>query len=296
MDAIADISAVCLAMDALKIDRITASAVVTGFGTVRCAHGLLPVPAPATAELLTSLPTSAGDIEGELCTPTGAALVRHFADSFGTRPDMVLRGTGRGLGTRNFSRPNILQVFLGDGEVSLQTGTSVRESAAARPDTAAPSLTDTVVELACNLDDMTGEEIGFAAETLLEKGALDVWMQSIQMKKFRPGTLLSVLCRPEEEDRFVRLLFKYTTTLGVRRTLHERYILTREESDVTVQTEKADTRRGTAREETAADGAITMRKKTSRGYGVIRSKYEYDDLAEIAWATGQTLREVRDSL
>lgn len=280
MDAIADISAVCLAMAELNVNRVTASPVVTGFGTVRCAHGLLPVPAPATAALLTGLPTSAGDVEGELCTPTGAALVRHFADSFGVRPNMVLSGVGRGLGTKDFSRPNILQAFLGEA--------------------ADPSLTDVITELSCNLDDMTGEEIGFAAELLLDNGALDVFTQPIQMKKFRPGILLTVLCRTEDEDTFVKLLFKYTSTLGVRKTLHERYILARKESTDTIYIDPANKESDDARIDQVStegtDSTFEVRKKTSRGYGVTRSKYEYEDLANIARKTGKTLREVREEL
>ena len=175
MDALADITAVCMLIRALKPDRILASPVHVGSGTVRCAHGILPVPAPATALLLRDVPIYGGAVQGELCTPTGAALLRHFADSFGPMPALRPTAIGYGMGKKDFPQANCVRAIL--GEAGEETG-------------------DGVLELRCNLDDQTPEEIGFALERLQEAGALDVWTQPIGMKKARPGTLLCVLCRP----------------------------------------------------------------------------------------------------
>ena len=171
MDAVADITAVCLLMREIRPDQVIVSPVSVGSGTVRCAHGILPVPAPATALLLEGMPIHAGNVQGELCTPTGAALLKYFADDFGSLPVMRVQKTGYGMGKKDFPQANCLRVML--GETSEQT--------------------DAIAELKCNIDDMTGEEIGFAMEQLLSGGALDVFTTPIGMKKNRPGVLLSVL-------------------------------------------------------------------------------------------------------
>ena len=273
MDAVADIAAVCYAIYLLAPDRVIASPVATGFGHVRCAHGILPVPAPATALLLKGIPSYAGSEEGELCTPTGAALIRTFADAFGTMPVMSADAVGYGMGKKEFSKLNCVRACLGTADAQekkaapaggpsadLHAGASVNAAGSAD---SADGLTDTVTELACNLDDMTGEEIGFACEELLRGGALDVWTSPIQMKKGRPGILLSVLCRDERKEDMIRLIFRHTTTLGVRETLHRRYILNRSACETDTEFGK-------------------IRKKVSRGYGVTREKAEYDDLAAAA--------------
>lgn len=161
-------------------------------GTVRCAHGVLPVPAPATAYLLRDVPIYGGAIQGELCTPTGAALLRHFVTRFGDMPVMTLEAVGYGMGQKDFPRANCLRAML--GETAAESGD--------------------VVELACNLDDMTGEGIAFAMERLLAAGALDVYTLPIGMKKSRPGVMLCVLCREEQREDMVRLLLRHTTHPG----------------------------------------------------------------------------------
>ena len=260
MDAIADITCVAVLLDILGADRIVSSPVTTGYGFVRCAHGVLPVPAPATALLLKGVPTQAGQIEGELCTPTGAALIAHYADTYGNAPAMKIERIGYGFGKKEFTRLNCLRAFLG----------------AAEPESSSLSAsTDRVLELSCNIDDMTGEELGFAAEELLAAGALDVWMTAVQMKKMRPGTVLALLCREEERDRFVRLLFRLSSTIGVRETLHRRYVLDRTAS-------AADTPLG------------SVNYKRSTGYGVSRAKAEYEDLKAIARREGLSLREAAE--
>lgn len=251
LDAVADITAVCLLMHELDPDGVVASPVHVGSGSVRCAHGILPVPAPATAYLLRGIPTYGGSVPGELCTPTGAALLKHFVTEFGGQPVMRAQAIGYGMGKKDFDRANCVRAMLGDTEEG----------------------TDTVAELCCNVDDMTGEAIGFALERLLEAGALDVFTTSIGMKKSRPGTLITVLCRDADRKTMVQELFRHTTTLGIRVRQCSRYVLDRR--TVTLNTPYGP-----------------IRKKVSSGYGVRREKYEYDDLAAAAKAEGVSLAQV----
>ena len=205
MDAVADVIGVCLLIETLSPDRIIVSPVHTGSGFVRCAHGILPVPAPATAMILQGVPSYGGAVKGELCTPTGAALLKHFASCFGNRPVMTVEAVGYGMGRKDFEQANCLRAFLGETE----------------------GKTDAVVKLECSIDDMTGESIGFAMEQLFAAGALDVYTQPIGMKKSRPGFLLSVLCRPADADFMAGQIMKHTTTLGIRRQDLSRYVLDR---------------------------------------------------------------------
>ncbi len=259
MDALADITAVCLLLHELNPDQVLATPVCTGSGTVRCAHGILPVPAPATAYLLRGIPAFAGKIETELCTPTGAALLKHFVDRFEPMPVLETEAIGYGMGTKQFEQANCVRALLGNS-----------------PEEQAESQ-DRVIQLACNLDDMSAEDIGFAMDVLLEAGALDVWTVSIGMKKNRPGTMLNVLAREADADALVKLLFLHTTTLGIRRLPLERYTLER-------KTREMDTPWG------------TVRVKEAEGYGVKREKYEFDDLARSARKSGKSLAILRDEL
>ena len=252
MDAIADITAVCYLVRAIAPDHITVSPIHVGSGHVHCAHGILPVPAPATAYILRGAPIYGGRIRGELCTPTGAALLRHFANEFGDMPVMTVSAIGYGMGNKDFEEANCVRVMLGE------TGRG----------------TDEIIELDCNIDDMTGEELGYAFEKLFSAGARDVFSTPITMKKNRPGILLSVLCAPSQKDSIIRGIFKYTTTIGIREKLLRRYVLDRSEDIV------------------SAEGVYVRRKEVS-GYGIIRSKYEYDDLRKIADAQGISLRDAR---
>lgn len=212
MDAVADIVGVCMLMEELAPDRVLASPVHVGCGRVRCAHGLLPVPAPATLYLLRNIPIYGGSIRGELCTPTGAALLRYFVSCFGDMPVLQVTGIGYGMGRKDFEAANCVRALLGeDGEKG-----------------------DQVAELSCNLDDMTPEALGFALERLLEAGALDVYTTAIGMKKNRPGTMLSCLCSREKSREMAALIFAHTTTLGIREKICSRYKLQRTEK--TVQT------------------------------------------------------------
>ena len=252
MDAIADITAVCMLMNELSSDEVVVSPIHVGSGQVRCAHGILPVPAPATAYILKDVPIYGGNINGELCTPTGAALLKHFATSFGDMPVMKTKAIGYGMGRKDFEAANCVRVMLGE----------------------TVDKTDDILELSCNVDDMTAEEISFAMERLFEAGALEVYTVPIGMKKSRPGTLICVMCRETDKEKIIELIFRYTTTIGVREAVTRRYILDR--SIETIETPYGE-----------------VRKKTSSGYGVKRVKYEYDDLARIARERNLSIEEVR---
>lgn len=280
MDAIFDVSAFCLLMHVLHPDHVIASPVRTGFGEVQCAHGIMPVPAPATAYLLEGIPTYGGDIRGEMCTPTGAALLKYFVKEFASQPVMRVEKVGYGMGTKDFPAANCVRAFLGEtGDVSADhtskddnRGRTVTASEYAND---APE--DQILELRANIDDMTGEDIGYAMEQLFRAGARDVFTTPIAMKKNRPGILLTVICLPSEKARMVQTIFRYTTTIGIRETICRRSILSRRE---------------TIRKTPYGD----VRIKTSSGYGVQRAKAEYDDLCAISEKTGKTLEDTRNAL
>lgn len=204
-DAVADITAVCLLMEKLAPERVVASPVHVGSGTVRCAHGVLPVPAPAAAYILRGIPSYGGTIMSELCTPTGAALVRHFVREFGPQPVMAVSAVGYGMGRKEFERANCVRAMLGS-----EAGGS-----------------ETIFELSCTVDDMTAEEIGFAFERLFEAGARDVFTTAVMMKKNRPGTLITVVCAGDMRDSVILALFRHTSTLGVRERECRRHVLER---------------------------------------------------------------------
>ncbi len=255
MDAVADIAAVCVLMDRLAPDQVIVSPVHVGSGQVKCAHGILPVPAPATAYILKDAPIYGGEIRGELCTPTGAALLKYFASRFGAMPVMRASVIGYGMGKKDFPAANCVRALLGEsGEMG-----------------------DMVAELACNVDDMTPESVGYAMEVFFKAGALEVYTTPAGMKKSRPGVVLHVMCREDKKDEMAALMFKHTTTIGIRENSSKRYTLKR--SVETVQTPFGE-----------------VRKKISTGYGVKKEKYEYEDLARIATQRGMAIREVLAAL
>lgn len=255
MDAVADIVGVCLLMEKLAPDRVVVSPVRTGYGFIRCAHGVLPVPAPAAANLLRGMPVYAGEIRGEMCTPTGAALLKHFATEFGPMPAMIVERIGVGMGKKDFGVANCLRAFL--GESGEGEGPNER-----------------IFELSCNLDDMTGEDIAYAAEKLLEAGALDVFTQPILMKKGRPATLLTCLCKEGERNRFAGLMLLHTSSFGVRAKLCERFALNREQGEKHTEFGEIGIKRGF-------------------GYGVDKQKPEYEDIKKAAEAANVPLETVR---
>ncbi len=241
LDAIADVTAVCLLMDKLSPAKVIASPIHVGSGQVRCAHGILPVPAPATAYLLQGCPIYGGKIKGELCTPTGAALLKYFVDTFGDLPVMNVSNIGYGMGKKDFEAANCVRMLLGE----------------------TASSKDEMYELNCNVDDMTAEEIGFALEAFFGAGAVEAFTIPINMKKSRPGTLIRVLCKEDLKETIIQRMFQHTSTAGIRESKVSRSVLDRKIVEV-------DTSYG------------MIRRKDYKGYGVMRSKYEYEDLARIA--------------
>lgn len=255
LDALADVLSVCTLMHELAPERILASEVNVGSGTVRCAHGVLPVPAPATELILRGVPIYSGQIKSELCTPTGAALLKFFVWKFGAMPTMQIENAGCGTGKKDFECANVVRAFIGE---TTDEG-------------------DRIIELACNLDDMTPEELSFAMEELFTLGALDVYFTSIGMKKSRPGVKLTCMCRERQRKQMLECIFKHTTTLGVREYVCKRYELGRSEKTVRTQ-----------------DGEV--RVKISSGYGVVREKAEYEDLAALARKSGKTIAQIRSEV
>lgn len=254
LDAVADIVICCFLIDNLKADKIVVSPINVGNGTVKCAHGILPVPAPATAEILKGIPYYKSGINSELCTPTGAAIIKAYDCEFSEMPLMTVEKVGYGIGRREFEQANCVRVFLGESE---------------------NNPVDEISELICNIDDMTAEETAFAVEMLFDAGAVDVYTQPAYMKKSRIGTVLTVLCRKEDKSDIIKLIFKYTSTIGIREHICNRYVLDR-------KTDEINTPFG------------TVCAKTSAGYGVTKTKYEYEDLRRLARENNMSLRQIRN--
>ena len=246
LDAVADVAGVCYALYLLAPERIVVSPIHVGSGTVRCAHGVMPVPAPATANLLSGVPVYGGTVQGELCTPTGAALLTSFADAYGPMPVMVTKAVGVGIGTKQFEQANCVRAFLGE---------------------TAEEANGEILELVCNIDDMTPEALAFACSRLLEQGALDVYVTPGTMKKGRPGHVLTVLCAPEQENALARRILAETTTNGLRVRRCGKYFLTP----------------GTGMVQTKW-GPVKL--KQARGYGITHVKPEFEDAAELARQNG----------
>lgn len=240
-DAIVDIVGCSLLFQMLGITHIEASPVHVGSGFVRCAHGVLPVPAPATAYILKGVPMYGGKIKGELTTPTGAALLKHFVKRFGDMEPMTVTKIGYGMGTKDFEAANCVRVYLCDQAVTV----------------------DTVVEIACNLDDMTPEALGFATELFLDNGALDVFTTPIYMKKNRPATMLTCLCRPDDKHHLSQLILQHTSTLGVRYQTLRRDVMNY--TIYKIQTEYGE-----------------IRIKSAKGHGHTKEKPEYEDVRAAA--------------
>lgn len=213
VDAIVDIVGTCLALEDLEIDEVRCSPLNVGHGTVRCAHGLLPVPAPATALLIKNARVYQNDIAGELVTPTGAAILTTLAKTFGPMPEMTVAAVGHGAGTKELGVPNMVRAFIGDAPASRPTA-------------------EGLVLLETNIDDMNPQAYQHVMELLFAAGALDVWMAPVYMKKNRPGVVLSALVPAAKEQQAVELVFAETTSLGIRRSSVERRTLAREAATV----------------------------------------------------------------
>ena len=256
LDSIIDIVGTVYALEMLGADRIVSSPLNVGSGTIRSAHGLYPVPAPATTRLLQGVPIYAGPQQAEMVTPTGALLVTSYAGSYGPVPAMRLSKVGYGAGTRDFPEtPNVLRVLIGEA------------------DDTAPSHTVVVIE--AEIDDMNPQIFGVLMDRLLAEGALDVFYTAIQMKKNRPGTLLSIVAPPAARERLTAIVFRETTTIGVRYREMTRECLDRE--TVTVETPLG-----------------TVRMKVARRKGeILNASPEFDDCARIASETGAPLKDVQ---
>jgi uncharacterized protein (TIGR00299 family) protein len=260
VDAIVDIVGACIGFEELGFERFACSALNLGGGTARMAHGMFPVPAPATARLLMGKPTYSNGVERELVTPTGAAIVATLCDRFGPQPAMRVSAIGYGAGTIDLgSQPNVLRIMAGeilDNTIDAHGGT--------------------IRVLEANLDDMNPQIFGYLLGKALAAGALDVFATPVQMKKNRPGMLVSILCKPEDESKFREMLFAETTTLGVRSHLVERHVLPREFV-------KVATRFG------------EVRVKISRAGGqVLHASPEYEDCRKLAEEKHVPLHEIME--
>ena len=239
-DAICDIASVATLLETIGPARIVASVPEVGGGFAHCAHGVVPVPAPATVNILKGIAFSGGAADCELLTPTGAALLRHFASGFGPMPTMSVERVGIGCGHRELEgRANIVRTFLGDAAKTSAQG----------------SANERIVELRANIDDMTGEDLAFACERIRAEGAKDVTLVPVIMKKGRPGHIIEVMSSEDDADRLAAVVLRETTTFGVRRIDCSRYALER-------------------RIERGEDG---VRVKYGSGYGVSKSKREFED-------------------
>jgi uncharacterized protein (TIGR00299 family) protein len=259
VDAIVDIVGAAIGFQALGIERFACSPLNLGSGTVKTAHGLLPVPAPATAELLRGRPTYSSGVERELVTPTGAAIVATLCEEFGPLPKMRVSAIGYGAGTADLpGQPNVVRLMVGE---TAETGAAI-------------GTAEEVAVIEANLDDMNPQIYGYFLEKALGAGALDVFATPVQMKKNRPGTLLTLLCKPENADALMKLVFAETTTFGARTYRAERRVLPREW--VTVQTEFGD-----------------VRVKVARANGkVLRAAPEYEDCRKLAAERDVPLQKV----
>jgi hypothetical protein len=255
LDALVDVAGAVLGLQRLGIERIICSPIPTGSGTIVCAHGTMPVPAPGTAELLRGVPLASCDEPGELTTPTGAAILTTLTERYGPLPDMTISAIGYGAGTREGkTRPNLLRVIIGDASPAEES--------------------DEIVVLQANLDDVSPQAIAFAQERLLAAGALDVYCQPIYMKKMRPAQVLTVLCEPAKVRELEDVIFAETTTFGIRRHTAQRAKLSWEHETVT-------TRYG------------QIRVKVGRRAGqVVTATPEFDDCRAAALAHGTALRKI----
>ncbi len=263
MDAIIDVVGSCIAFEMLGIERFVCSKIHVGSGFAEMAHGKFPVPPPAVAELLTGVPIYSTEIEGELITPTGAAIISTLCYSYGTIPEMSVERTAYGAGTRQYEKfPNVLRLIVGESEKGHKSPTNHEKL--------------TIIET--NIDDMSPQILGFVMERAFELGALDCWFTPIQMKKNRPATMISILCEADKKDVLTRLLYTETTTIGVRIKQVKRECLDRE--IVSVSTEFGDISVKQAR----LDGKI------------VNSMPEYDDVKRAAVEHGVPFKTVREAV
>lgn len=259
VDAMVDIVCTAVGAEALHVGEIVASPLNVGGGTVKCAHGVLPVPAPATVELLTNIPIYSSGIQAELVTPTGAAIVKTLASRFAPFPALKIERSGYGAGSRELvNQANVLRLTIGEVHADDEPNAS----------------REIITVLEANLDDLSPQVFGYVVEQLLQRGALDVYGLPAQMKKNRPGTLLTVLCRPEEAAAITQFIFRETTTLGIRQREEQRKVLDRRWESVRVPW-----------------GKVRIKVASTNG-SIINYAPEYEDCRQIAVERGVPLKSV----
>jgi len=261
LDAIADVVSVCMLIHMIAPEKIISSPLRLGFGEVVCAHGTLPVPAPATARIIRGMPAYAGDFQGAYTTPTGAAIIKHFAEEYSQMPEMNIDACGYGIGKKDMPIANILRSFIGNVTID---------------DDSTPVLPE-VSEIVCEIDDMVPEDLGGFVDELVSSGAQDAYITPVLMKKGRPGFLLTCICRPVKEQVMIRLILASTTTIGVRVHKCQRYEM--KSTSTSCKTPYGD-----------------VRVKVSEGFGIRKWKAENDDLSECARKYGISVSEVRSSI
>ena len=273
MDAIIDVVGACVGFEMLEIEKFVCSKIHVGSGFVNMAHGKFPIPPPAVAELLKDIPIYSTEIEGELITPTGAAIISTICDEFGSIPEIKIEKIAYGAGTREYKDfPNVLRLML--GEVESRESRVERENLSDK----LLSTTDKLIQIETNLDDISAQILGFVMERAFELGALDCWFTPIQMKKNRPATMVSILCYFDKKEVFSELLYTETTTLGIRVSEIERNCLPREIAKVATEFGEIDV-------------------KIARFEGkIVNAKPEYEQMREIALKSKQTLQEIEKEI
>ena len=265
MDAIVDVVGACVGFELLGIERFVCSKIHVGSGFAKMAHGTFPVPPPAVAELLTGFPIYSTDVEGELITPTGAAIISAVCDSYAALPEITVERVSYGAGTREYKDfPNVLRLLLGESAAEKASNSNV--------------LTDRLILLETNIDDISPQILGFVMERAFDLGALDCWFTSIQMKKNRPATVVSILCQPGDKDKLADLLYRETSTLGVRIREIERECLPRE--FVKVETKY---------------GPVDV-KIARRGIDIVNAMPEFDQVKKLALEHKVSFVTVRDAV
>ena len=263
LDAIIDVCGAAICFELLGVEQFLSSPLRVGTGMTEMAHGRFPIPPPAVAELLKGKPIYAGDIEGEFVTPTGAAIIAAVCEQFGPVPPMKIEGTGYGAGSRNHQKfPNALRVYVGQTEDAV-------------------AVDETLTMIETNIDDMSPQVIGYVMDKALELGALDAYLTHTQMKKNRPGMLFSILCRPEDRERFLQMLFAETTTIGARSYEVERRALVRETVRVETQFGPIDVK--------------VAYINTGATNGVVNAMPEFEQCREAARKASAPLREVQEA-
>ncbi|MCY7345904.1 MAG: nickel pincer cofactor biosynthesis protein LarC [Pyrinomonadaceae bacterium] len=271
LDAIVDVVGACVAFEMLGIERFVCSKIHVGSGFVKMAHGKFPVPPPAVAELLQNAPIYSTEIEGELITPTGAAIIATVCEEFGRIPEMTIEKTAYGAGTREYQDfPNVLRLLLGETENQLRiTNYELRNE-----DQKPKNENQNLILIETNIDDLSPQILGYVMERAFEIGCLDCWFTPIQMKKNRPATMISILCKQDKKEILTELLYTETSTLGVRISEVERNCLPRE--TVKVETEF---------------GAVDVKTAKFKGK-IVNAKPEYEQIRQIALQSKKSLREI----